>query len=182
MIAHIGADHLDGEGALRACREPEYAAVCVGIVWINGKPSGTQIGEGLFIRIGAVKLVVPALGIVLVLLVALLGIGLGIGVGFIFGTVRGVVTQETAEDVMTECFGTVGRELIKPEREQGVASRLRELSGKRDPPAWNVGWHRAAARPAEGGEGLQRKPADILGLFALQAARGFLDQDFRRDV
>ena len=97
-----------------------------------------QIGEGLFIRIGAVKLVVPTLGIVLVLLVALLGMGLGVGVGFVFGAVRRIVTQETAEDVTTECLGTFGRELVKPEREQGVASRLRELSRKRDPPAWNV--------------------------------------------
>src|SRR6185436_14327048 len=101
LIAHIGANHLDSEGAFCACREPKDAAVGLGVVWINRHPFGTQIGEGLLIRIGAVKLLVPTLGIVLVLLVALLGMGLRVGVGLIFGAVRCIVAQEAAEDVTT---------------------------------------------------------------------------------
>src|SRR5207244_11371483 len=138
VIAHIGADHLDSVGALRLCREPKDAAVGLGVVGINREPRGTQIGERLFIRIGAVKLVIPTLGIVLIHLITLLGTGLGVGIGFVFGAVRRIVTQETAEDVTTERLGTFRRELIKPEREQGVASRLRKLSRQCDPPAWNV--------------------------------------------
>ena len=109
MIAQIAADHLDRQGAIRARRQSEDPAVGMGIVWINRDPGRAQFGEDLFVGVGAeIFAVRPALGIVLVLLVALLGMGLGISVGFLVGTVCRIITQETAEDVTTRASALSG--------------------------------------------------------------------------